>query len=333
MPRLSTERRTGFTLVELLVVIAIIGILVALLLPAVQAAREAARRMSCSNNMRQLALACHNYHDTYKKLPCGSWDGQYNVNSRGYSWIAKTLPFFEQEALYDNINIAGGGGDPGVAGGGTLSLRMNDVLSNGRRVRQTIVKAVRCPSDPIQELSQSIANGFSANGGSAVTSYKGNNGSNWAWGGLNISQPGGSNHGLDRGNGVFDRLQLDMRYPTRAVPHGSTLQLGFRDVIDGTANTFLIGESSNERATHTGSWTHFNHTTGTCAWPPNYQQNSTTPWPRGDWNHNYSFHSFHPAGVQFAMVDASVQFIGDTIDITVYRALSTRMGGEAVTLP
>ncbi|MEX0818435.1 MAG: DUF1559 domain-containing protein, partial [Pirellulaceae bacterium] len=93
------KRTQGFTLVELLVVIAIIGILVALLLPAVQAAREAARRMSCNNNLKQLALAAHNYHDTYKVFPA-------NANNRdasrgkpptnGFSWISKTLPFFEQ---------------------------------------------------------------------------------------------------------------------------------------------------------------------------------------------------------------------------------------------
>jgi len=153
------------------VVIAIIGILVALLLPAVQAAREAARRMSCGNNLKQLSLACHNYHDTYKKLPPTTFDNQYNTNSRGYSWITKALPFIEQQPLYDGIGISKGGNIPGTAGGGTsgMGLRMVDML-NGVRVYQIRLPAVRCPSDTTPELSTVVANGHGANGGGACTS-------------------------------------------------------------------------------------------------------------------------------------------------------------------
>ena len=100
------DRRRGFTLVELLVVIAIIGILVALLLPAVQAAREAARRMQCTNNLKQLGLAVHNYHDTYKRLPAraGGTQGPTNLDNQGWlsGWIV-LLPFYEQTPMYDRI--------------------------------------------------------------------------------------------------------------------------------------------------------------------------------------------------------------------------------------
>src|SRR5437879_1352163 len=101
--------RRGFTLVELLVVIAIIGVLVALLLPAVQAARESARRMQCSNNLKQLALAAHNFHDVEQRLPYntqyqGGWDWNYQQNQRSWSCLARMLPYIEQGNLKEQLN-------------------------------------------------------------------------------------------------------------------------------------------------------------------------------------------------------------------------------------
>ncbi len=320
IPSIGVRRRQvrGFTLVELLVVIAIIGVLVGLLLPAVQAAREAARRMSCSNNLKQLALSCQNYHDAYHKLPPGSWDGQYAVTSRGYSWLTKVFPFIEQENLYDAIG----------AGGGMNALTM-DSLVNNIVIRQTPIPALRCPSDVAPDISPDCTNGFNASGGSAPTSYKGVSGYNWAWGGLDINTGGsGSNNGLDIGNGCFDRLMIPINGTS-----SSANTVAMRDVTDGTSNTFLVGESSNKISAHTGAWAHFNHTTGTCAFPPNYKQANGTLWPIGDWGHNYTFHSYHPGGAQFALVDGSVKFIPDTIDLTLYRHLASKGGDEVVTLP
>ena len=112
--RVTSSKRSAFTLVELLVVIAIIGILVGLLLPAVQAAREAARRMSCQNNLKQLALGLHNYHDTHKKFPRGvQYNGYINMDAdpkwglganNMYGWMTMTLPFIEEKGLYDQID-------------------------------------------------------------------------------------------------------------------------------------------------------------------------------------------------------------------------------------
>lgn len=322
----------GFTLVELLVVIAIIGILVALLLPAVQAAREAARRMSCGNNLKQLSLACHNYHDTYKKLPPTTYDGQYSTNSRGYSWITKVLPFIEQQPLYDGIGINLGGNIPTTAGGGTsgMGLRMVDQL-NGVRVHQIQLAAVRCPSDVTPELSTTLANGLGGNGGGAPTSYKGVSGSNWNWGVAtnrrNYAAP--MTDGLMRGSGVFDRRMIEAANKSWTTDNNV---VSFKDVTDGTANTLMIGESANKISDHTGSWVHFNHTTATCAIPVNFRQPNGQLWPTNDWGNNYSFHSYHPGGAQFGLVDGSVRFVSNTIDYTIYIGVATIGLNEVVQL-
>jgi len=125
------KHRVGFTLVELLVVIAIIGILVALLLPAVQAAREAARRTQCTNNLKQLGLALHNYHDTYKSFPARGVFGAANTGPpmRAYhhTWIEAILPFIEQQPLYDSVN--------------------HNAPVWGQPIVGTAVPAILCPSD------------------------------------------------------------------------------------------------------------------------------------------------------------------------------------------
>jgi prepilin-type N-terminal cleavage/methylation domain-containing protein len=320
------QRCRGFTLIELLVVIAIIAILIALLLPAVQQAREAARRTECKNKLKQLVLAAHNFHDVNKKFPFTYYDGDFSGNSRGWSWIANMLPYIEQQALYDQIGL--GGSSTGAP------LQMNATPTGGTQLQQVVLTAVRCPSDVAPEIATGVAN---ISGNVAVTSYKGVTGSNWAWGGLNISNPGGQNHGLDRGNGIFDRF-MDQRNnnntffttdPTAAQENFTAI----KDVTDGTSNTLMIGESSNAWATHTGFWGFFNHSVSTCAHPPNFKQANGTMWGRGDWGNNYTFHSYHPGGVQFALGDGAVVFVNDNITIAIYRGLATKQGSEVVSLP
>ncbi|MEO8493827.1 MAG: DUF1559 domain-containing protein [Planctomycetota bacterium] len=146
-------RRQGFTLVELLVVIAIIGILVALLLPAVQAAREAARRMQCTNNLKQIAISLHNYHDTYKNFPAGYYQVTTGVANES-TWITHTLPFIEQKSLHDLITVWERFGSP-PAGSGI------------QKVTSTFIPGMICPSD----VKVKVALGNWARG-----NYVGNNG-------------------------------------------------------------------------------------------------------------------------------------------------------------
>ncbi|MEO8497826.1 MAG: DUF1559 domain-containing protein [Planctomycetota bacterium] len=314
---LSGRTRRGFTLVELLVVIAIIGILVALLLPAVQAAREAARRMSCGNNLKQLGLAMHNYVDTYKKLPIHYGIGgpaagtPYNNTNGGRSWIVGILPFIEQSPLYDQIV-------PGQL-----------VLPQNTAVAATSISALLCPSDGLNEGGK-MPGRANVGGTWGVNNYKAVAGGNWAWGDhVGVSQvaakwPGDTN-GLDRGNGIL----------CRNGDNQARNFVGLETITDGTSNTLMIGEAVPAWCQHTWWWW-FNGSTATCAVPLNYQKFRGSGFlvgATGDWPRNYSFFSQHPGGAQFTLCDASTQFVAETIDLTIYRQVATINGSEPAQLP
>ena len=320
--------RPAFTLVELLVVIAIIGVLVALLLPAVQAAREAARRTKCTNNLRQLALACHNHHDVFGTLPRngnsvdpvaltnshGNGTGCCQQNRATWSWIARTLPYFEQKNLFDTANIP------------------NSVLNSnpqGRDAIATFIPTLHCPSDasPRTRTNSANLNGLK----SAVTNYKGVSGANWGADffptessfSTPYSNPGvdGSRNGLENGDGIFWRA--DMRKGTMRLA----------EISDGTSNTFMLGEDLPEFI-RWNEWAHPNGANGTCAIPPNVGNTvgdpNIGPAGFGNWPTRYSFRSRHPNGLHFALADGSVRFVSNTIPLLVYRGMATRAGAETV---
>jgi prepilin-type N-terminal cleavage/methylation domain-containing protein/prepilin-type processing-associated H-X9-DG protein len=299
--------RRGFTVIELLVVIAIIAVLIGMLLPAIQKVREAAARIRCQNNLKQLALATHHYHDAVGYLPYNSLidGGGYGPQTRAWSWLALLLPYVEQESLYRQANIP------------------TNTLFQSSDAVATQVRGFLCPSD------SSSARGprdDAADLGmwnppfikAGQTNYKGVGGSNWAWGDSewrNIG-PSGNINGMTAGDGLFYRSDY-------------TRKKGFVAITDGQSNTLLIGEALPE-STKWCSWPYANNAVGTCAIALNATQQDGTPIDPWSWENSYGFASRHAGGAYFALADGSVRFVKDSIDLATYRALATIRGGEVI---
>ncbi len=283
-------------------VIAIIGVLVGLLLPAVQAAREAARRMQCSNNLKQIGLALHNYESTHKRFPPGvvqqQADPQFvpggtaanTVNdTESWGWGALLLPFLEQGALYDQCGI----------GRGALLQNVSTTLA------RTPVVAYRCPSDTAPAVRTNV--GFTVRFGQWATSnYKGN-----------------CSH---RGCGVsgFQRFVLAFQCTGEGgTPNG----LPISQITDGTSNTIAVGEIAWIRRLSTG--TELRYQASVWAGCMQGQQGNCVDdvlaSGRAAINHQVnnadqlaeSFSSLHTGGAQFVLADGSVQFYSDNIDYVV----------------
>jgi prepilin-type N-terminal cleavage/methylation domain-containing protein/prepilin-type processing-associated H-X9-DG protein len=304
--------RTAFTLVELLVVLAIIGILIALLLPAVMRVREASARAGCGNNLRQLALATYSFQDARGRLPFGQFLGPYGAgpDSSAWSWLAEVLPYIEQNNLYQQ------GGIP------SRSLRGSGILDDR-------VPIFFCPSDNADLAGVTTSAGNLEGIPVGLTNYKGVSGSNWGadfqdrivllktdWRHQGVN---GSCDGLANGDGMLFRSDW-------------TRRLRLSDVTDGTSNTFMIGEDVPAMNWWV-SWPYSNNAYGTCAIPPNVRPPGGGQYDPNHWQNTWSFRSRHPGGVDFALADGSVHFIPDSIDLEVYRALATISGGEVVSPP
>jgi prepilin-type N-terminal cleavage/methylation domain-containing protein/prepilin-type processing-associated H-X9-DG protein len=286
------RHRRAFTLVELLVVIAIIGILVALLLPAVQAAREAARRTSCFNNMKQIGLALHNYHDTYKSLPPG-WLADDPATrlpmpegDNGWGWASLLFPFLEQNNLAQSVQY----GRP-----------ILDSANDAARVHY--VPLYRCPSD-VQSWRRDFDLGTASNGlvTLAIANYVG------MFGTQELEDCEGQAAGFTcLGDGTFQHQQ----------------GIRFADVADGLSNTYAVGERSSriEHSTWVGAIPEgdeaFARILGIADHPPN-----------AGGIHLDDLMSEHPAGTNFLLADGSVRLVVETIDLTVYQAYATRAGSE-----
>ena len=303
-------RRVGFTLVELLVVIAIIGILVSLLLPAVQSAREAARRSQCGNSLRQLALATLNHVSAQQVFPSGVGYGPPAGNTVGtppYSgkgWLIDILPSLEEQALADRFGQFLD--SEFAAGRGLKSPELRDAV-------QTFLPVLSCPSgSPSPQL---IEDQWQWKGIPVATStYKGVMGDNMM---ATVSSFGGNpfcNAGALECTGVIWRTS-------------SIWPRKMKDVVDGTSHTMLVGEDIPDHNWHT-MWSFSNGDSGSTYAPPNY--NPVPPDPKTWWDMR-GFRSYHPGGLQFAFIDGSVRYLSEGIDLATYRAQSTIRGEEILT--
>jgi prepilin-type N-terminal cleavage/methylation domain-containing protein/prepilin-type processing-associated H-X9-DG protein len=308
------SQQKGFTLIELLVVIAIIGVLIGLLLPAVQKVREAAARLQCTNNLKQIGLAMMNYESTYRMFPAGYLDNMTTnrPNSAatsnpdpitGWGWGALILPYLEQESLYKSININ--------------SIAMNNTSAAAIAFRKTVIKGFLCTSDD-SSLNTFTISGTGGNFELAKSSYAGINGQ-------------GELADFD------SALGLGMFLRGRGV--------SIAEVTDGLSNTLFVGERSSKSAKQA-----VGTLPGVCTWvgalpggdldgetpalyvlgwtgAPSNPAKPNTPEPNGSF-HAESYTSRHSGGVNFLLGDGSVRFITDSINGQTWVKLGTRQGGE-----
>ncbi len=336
-----SRKTRGFTLIELLVVIAIIAVLIGLLLPAVQAAREAARRAQCVNNLKQLGLASHNYHDVAGKFPTnmylhpimGPSDGTTWNNA---SWLVLLLPQMEQQPLHNSVNFSMMMGT--FIGGGWKWSPRYSVGDPNSTVRVTVLNSLICPSDDSPNIDTTNPDDLSGLR-AAGTSYVGNMGDNCLGCGGEIAPAA-----LGQVMLCTARLNLPCRRPelgharltsaqaNNGSPAGSGVywawgsDVGINMITDGTSNTLMAGEQIRKITTW-NAWVGANASIGSTAVPLNYKQRAPNI---NDWPYLYTFRSNHPGGANFCMADGSVKFIKNTINFNIYQALSTRANGEIV---
>ncbi len=311
----SHHHRRGFTLIELLVVIAIIAILIALLLPAVQQAREAARRTQCKNHMKQIGLALHNYHDTHDVFPINYFSSHpRNATQVGVSWMQLILPFIDQAPLYNTIPAGGQFSDAGH-----------------QAAMKTVISAYLCPTDLNNDGMMGNRTEDLGNQPYAVTNYKGVMGSNMGSSslGYNNASTAGRNAGQtnpwDFPNGFMGRHDF--------LASAQIFVTRMRDIKDGTSNSFAVGEVVPDWCSYTW-WMWPNGDTMGNSHPLNFKGHvgpgQTLSTQRTNWEENFSGMSRHTGGVHFLMIDGTVRFVSENINLQLQRALGTISGKETV---
>jgi prepilin-type N-terminal cleavage/methylation domain-containing protein/prepilin-type processing-associated H-X9-DG protein len=325
----ARRRRMAFTLIELLVVIAIIAVLIGLLLPAVQKVREAANRMSCQNNLKQIGLALHNYHDANRTFPHGGvTNGDCCGTQSGPTWTIFLLPYIEQENLYQRYDFT----------------KSNEDLAN-EFVRTQFIKTYNCPSDP--NINQVLvpesgpANDLSPQRRYATGSYR--------------AMSGRSRNG----DGWFDNadartfpigwrgvLHSSTDFKFAPVPHPDYTLLPYSapekiaSIKDGTSNTLVVGEyttSTHIRRTTFWAYTYTSYNQSSAILPPQSRQLLTDfdkclaiDGPNGPNPCKRAWGGMHAGVMNFVFADGSVRTLSMNIDMTVFSSLATIANGEVI---
>ena len=316
--------KRAFTLVELLVVITIIGILIALLLPAVQSAREAARRMQCTNNMKQIGLAVSMYENVFKSYPPGAYFANTGTSPRILrgSILVHILPYVEQQALYELYDF------------NQYSIESQTYPGTTRLLKSTEISTYVCPSDvhPKRTSTNSPAhyNYVASAGPHAI----GTDPDHSCVHGFHVyALPDSWYWDADQFPGPFSRFGS---YPGFAVRPA--------EVTDGLSNTIFFGEVRPMCSAHvTGGWASSNNMCGRAATiiPINYDScernlaevgSDYCRW-YGNWATSGGFKSLHPGGVNVLLGDASVHFLSETIDLWLLRSLGGKSEGEVAQVP
>ncbi|MCE9565704.1 MAG: DUF1559 domain-containing protein [Planctomycetes bacterium] len=312
MKRQFPRRWAGFTLIELLVVIAIIAILIGLLLPAVQKVREAAARMSCQNNIKQLGIAMHSYQDIYKQLPPGNGYGGPTPLRR--SWTVLLLPYIEQGAIFTKIDLTKQQIDSTVNASGVSNLSLI----------QTNLKAVLCPSDSSAATPLTRTDNASSLT-LALTNYTSNVGDH--------RNGTGTGYGPFPDTGWYDYgNSSDTAAKTRGVITRYGYAASFAEITDGLSNTFLVGEVVPAWCV----WQDWGHQSfATTAYPINWRNKDLAAGTLSPSNpsETITFRSKHTGGANFMFGDGAVRFLTDGIDYPTFRGLASRAGGETVSPP
>lgn len=319
MSKMQRPKR-GFTLIELLVVIAIIAILIALLLPAVQQAREAARRSQCKNNLKQLGLALHNYHETFSVLP-PAHIGRCTTPRLMASGLTMLLPYLDQAPLYNMYNSSGSATTHSSisTGAGTLSAGDDPVTNGNAAVVKTLVTVFLCPSD---DGSYFIPSATSSYGISATNTGTGGAKTNYDF--ITITPYNSCEN-------------WTLTAPTSRCMFGDNSKCRMDDVKDGTSNTLMMGETT--RTVYNGgtnAWGYRGHVMvglNLVSYPINrfyYSSASPPEQPRGKLGSWAYSGSLHTGGAHFLLADGSVHFISENIDTTTRQNLARMSDGNVI---
>ncbi len=339
----SRSVKRGFTLIELLVVIAIIAILIALLLPAVQQAREAARRTQCKNHLKQLGLAQHNYHDVHNQFAGNGMFG-WGANFYKGSHYTRLLPFIEQAGLYNTLDFNTQQGD-----WDSPNSSLGRTPGGAQKWMQTQISILRCPSS---QTEKAIGKGWGGDWNQAQSSYGFSMGAQRMDAGNGCTQygPNSPEHRwgtppVDHDGGYFNdgpEAHGNSSDPGRISGPFSRMgfSANFAQLPDGTSNTIMMGETMPEIECTDHGWngafSNNNNWFATTA-PINFRtcSNRGNRYPglcgqENSWSTSRGFRSDHIGGSQFVLCDGAVRFISENVDYGTYQRLGSRRDGQTV---